>query len=129
MPTWKRRSPDSFDPARTGLSPETGGRRSTPLLLAGLRDDYPSDRVAAFVGGLGNMLYDAFDGKAEFFVLDDLDAQTLYNAARNVELAAWKLANARRIRPRRICRPARISCCPTKWRQCRISVSSASLAV
>jgi hypothetical protein len=87
------------DPARVGLSPEAGGRRSTTLLLAGLRDDYPHDRVAAFAGGLGNMLYDAFDGKAEFFVLDDLDAQKLYNAARNVEIAAWKLANARRAQP------------------------------
>ena len=90
------------DPARAGLSPEpasVGGRRSTTLLLAGLRDDYPSDRVAAFAGGLGNMLYDAFDGKAEYFILDDLDAQKLYNAARNIEIAAWKLANARRAQP------------------------------
>lgn len=90
------------DPTRLGVSPESGsapGRRSTTLLLAGLRDDYPHDRVAAFVGGLNNMLYDAFDGKAEFFVLDDLDAQKLYNAARNVEIAAWKLANARRVQP------------------------------
>ncbi|MEW6514074.1 MAG: hypothetical protein AB1443_08745 [Pseudomonadota bacterium] len=87
------------DPARAGLSPESGGRRSTVLLLAGLREDYPQDRVAAFVGGLNNMLYDTFDGKAEFFMLDDLDAQRLYNAARNVEIAAWKLANARRMQP------------------------------
>jgi hypothetical protein len=90
------------DPARVGLSPESmmsGGRRSTTLLLAGLRDDYPQDRVAAFVGGLNNMLYDAFDGKTEYFILDDLDAQKLYNAARNVEIAAWKLANARRTQP------------------------------
>jgi hypothetical protein len=87
------------DPQRVGLSPEPGGRRSSTLLLAGLRDDYAQDRVAAFVGGLNNMLYDAFDGKSEFFVLDDLDAQKLYNAARNVEIAAWKLANARRTQP------------------------------
>lgn len=90
------------DPLRVGQSPESGGpsgRRSTTLLLAGLRDDFAQDRVAAFVGGLNNMIYDAFDGKPEFFVLDDLDAQKLYNAARNVEIAAWKLANARRALP------------------------------
>jgi len=46
-----------------------------------------------------DMLYDAFDGKAEYFILDDLDAQKLYNAARNIEIAAWKLANARRAQP------------------------------
>jgi hypothetical protein len=90
------------DPRRLGLSPEpvaAGGRRSTVLVLAALSDDYPHDRVAAFVGGLANMLHDAFEGKLEFFVLDDLDAQKLYNAARNVEIAAWKLANARRSMP------------------------------
>ena len=90
------------DPARAGLSPEavvSGGRRGPAVLLAGLRDDYPLDRVAAFAGGLNNMIYDAFDGKPEFFVLDDLDAQKLYNAARNVEIAAWKLAHARRTQP------------------------------
>lgn len=107
---WKKGGHASFedalarltDPARAGLSPEpamSGGRRGTALILAGLRDDYPHDRVAAFVGGLSGMLFDAFDGKAEFFVLDDLDAQKLYNAARNVEIAAWKLANARRGQP------------------------------
>lgn len=104
---WKKGGHASFeaaltqltDPARTGLSPESGSRRSSTLLLAGLRDDYPQDRVAAFVGGLNNMLYDAFDGKAEYFILDDLDAQKLYNAARNIEIAAWKLANARRMQP------------------------------
>src|SRR5690606_23514875 len=37
----------------------------------------------------------AFRDKTEFFVLDDLDAQSLYNAARNVEIAVWKLSNAR----------------------------------
>ena len=28
-------------------------------------------------------------------MLDDLDPQKLYNSARNLEIAAWKLANAR----------------------------------
>ena len=36
-----------------------------------------------------------FDDKTEFFVLDDLHPQGLYNAARNVEIAVWKLSNAR----------------------------------
>jgi hypothetical protein len=104
---WKKGGHASFevalaqltDPLRAGLSPELGGRRGTALILAGLRDDYAQDRVAAFIGGLNNMIFDAFDGKVEFFVLDDLDAQRLYNAARNVEIAAWKLANARRAQP------------------------------
>ncbi|WP_284155443.1 hypothetical protein [Sulfuricystis multivorans] len=88
-----------MDRERLGQSPEPEGRRGTALLLAGLREDYPHDRVAAFIGGLNTMLFDAFDGKTEFFILDELDAQRLYNAARNVEIAAWKLAQARRSQP------------------------------
>lgn len=85
-----------FHAARAGQSPDPDGRRSTALLLAGLREDYPHDRVAAFVGGLNTMLHEAFDGRMEFFLLDELDPQKIYNAARNVEIAAWKLANAKR---------------------------------
>lgn len=100
---WKKGGHASLDAAvssllhltRNGRSPEPAGRRSTTLLLAGLQEDYPHDRVAAFVGGLATMLHDAFGGKTEFFFLDELDPQKLYNAARNVETAAWKLANAR----------------------------------
>lgn len=75
--------------------PELGERHGTEAVLLALREDYRGDRVAAFVAGLGGMLHDAFNGKTEFFVMDDLDPQRLYNAARNLEIAAWKLAQAR----------------------------------
>lgn len=87
------------DPARAAYPPEPDGLHGSAAVLAALREDYRHDRVAAFIGGLSNMLYDAFEGKTEFFILDDLDAQKLYNAARNVEIAAWKLANAHRTQP------------------------------
>jgi len=38
------------------------------------------------------MIQTAFQDKTEFFLLDDLDPQDLYNAARNVEIAVWKLS-------------------------------------
>jgi hypothetical protein len=41
------------------------------------------------------MVFLAYNGKTEFYVTDSLDPQKLYNSARNVEIAAWKLANAR----------------------------------
>lgn len=84
-------------PARAAVA-EADGKYGTALILAGLREDYPGDRVAAFVGGLSQMLHEAFEGKFEFFLFDDLDPQKLYNAARNVEIAAWKLGEARRTR-------------------------------
>jgi len=84
-----------FDASAAWRLPELGERRGTEAVLLALREDYRGDRVAAFVAGLGGMLHDAFNGKTEFFVMDDLDPQRLYNAARNLEIAAWKLAQAR----------------------------------
>jgi len=100
---WKKGGHASIEAALAQLgrlpAPGTAAPRGTALILAGLRDDYARDRVAAFGDGLMQMIDDAFDGKTEFFVLDDLDAQKLYNAARNVEIAAWKLANTQRAQP------------------------------
>jgi hypothetical protein len=71
------------------------GRRGTPAIHLALQDDYEGDRVLAFIAGLGGMIQTAFQDRTEFFVLDQLDPQRLYNAARNVEIAVWKLSNAR----------------------------------
>ena len=49
----------------------------------------------AFVGGLLNMLMSAYDNRQQFYMLDELDPQKLFNAARNIEIAVWKLANNR----------------------------------
>jgi hypothetical protein len=84
-----------LDP-RTGWRPaEAAGRGGTDAILLALRADFAGDRVAVFIAGMGGMLNAAFDEKTEFFMLDDLDPQKLYNSARNLEIAAWKLANAR----------------------------------
>lgn len=84
-----------FDPATAWHQPELNGRYGVDAVLASLREDYAGDRVAAFIGGLGGMLHDTFNDKTEFYVFDDLDPQKLHNGARNLEIAAWKLANAR----------------------------------
>ena len=74
---------------------ELQGKRGADAIMLTFRDDYTGDRVLAFVAGLGSMMQTAFNDKTEFFVLDDLDPQRLYNAARNVEIAVWKLSNTR----------------------------------
>jgi len=74
---------------------ELQGKRGTPAIHLAFQEDYQGDRVLAFIAGLGGMLQIAFQDKTEFFVLDNLDPQSLYNAARNVEIAVWKLSNAR----------------------------------
>jgi hypothetical protein len=70
------------------------GTRGTQAIHLAFREDYQGDRVLAFTVGLGSMIQTAFNDKTEFFVLDDLDPQALYNAARNVEIAVWKLSSA-----------------------------------
>ena len=75
--------------------PELQGKRGTQVIHLAFQEDYRGDRVLAFIAGLGGMIQTAFQDKTEFFVLDDLDPQSLYNAARNVEIAVWKLSNAR----------------------------------
>ena len=53
------------------------------------------DRVAALMFGLLTMIDAAFEHKDEFYILDSLNEQKLYNAARNMEIAIWKLGNDR----------------------------------
>src|SRR5262245_44397209 len=75
--------------------PELDGKRGTPAIHLAFQEDFRGDRVQAFVVGLASMIQTAFQDKTEFYVLDDLDPQSLYNAARNVEIAVWKLSNTR----------------------------------
>ena len=75
--------------------PELEGSQGTDAIQLALRPDYNGDRVFAFVAGLGGVVLAAFNDRYETFIIDDLDAQRLYNAARNFEIAAWKLSNNR----------------------------------
>lgn len=74
---------------------ELDGKFGTDAVQLSLRSDYGGDRVFAFIAGLGGMVLAAFNERYEFFMTDDLDAQKLYNAARNVEIAVWKLSQDR----------------------------------
>ncbi|NWG86773.1 MAG: hypothetical protein HXY26_04555 [Hydrogenophilaceae bacterium] len=58
-------------------------------------EDFSGDRVQAFMGGLLSMVMSAYNHKTEFYLIDELDAQKLYNSARNVETAVWKLSTAK----------------------------------
>lgn len=41
------------------------------------------------------MLFRAHGNKSAFFLTDSIEPQNLYNAARNIEIAVWKLTNAK----------------------------------
>lgn len=74
--------------------PELGGLRGVDALQLAFREDFGGDRVAALTVGLGSMVQAAFNNRTEIYITDDLDPQKLYNSARNVEIAAWKLAGS-----------------------------------
>ena len=75
--------------------PELEGRFGTDAMQLAFKADYAGDRVFALMAGLGSMTLSAFGDRYEFYLLNELNAQQLYNAARNVEIAAWKLANVK----------------------------------
>ena len=54
---------------------------------------YLGDRVFSFVVGLSSMLMASYGDKTDFYMLDKVDGQMLYNSARNIEIAVWKLSN------------------------------------
>src|SRR5690606_24308662 len=71
------------------------GLRDIQILSVSLDPQYRGARVAAFVLGLADMIIQSHGGKTRFYVSDVLDARHVYNAARNVETAAWLLASRR----------------------------------
>jgi len=85
----------AFDPQFEFRFPELGQVRGADAIVLALKADYSGDRVFAFGVGLSSMVLLSYNGKTEFYLTDSLDAQKLYNSARNIEIAAWKLANSR----------------------------------
>jgi hypothetical protein len=84
-----------FDPKYGFRLPELKQVHGTDAIQLALKPEYQGDRVFAFSVGLAGMILRAYGDKTEVYLTDMVDAQKLYNAARNVEIAAWKLANAR----------------------------------
>lgn len=84
-----------FGIGRNGQFPELRGREGSDAIMLAFDEAYRGDRVLAFIEGLRGMLLAAHNGKLDFYLTDELDPQKLYNAARNIEIAAWKLSHAR----------------------------------
>ena len=71
--------------------------QGTDAIYLTFNEDYKGDRVLPFIVGIYTMLIKAHGGKKEFYLFDSIDPQLLYNASRNVEIAAWKLSNTKDI--------------------------------
>lgn len=70
-------------------------KQGKDAIFLAFNPEFTGDRVLAFTVGLHTMLLKAHGYKNEFFLTDVLDPQILYNLARNFEIAAWKISNAR----------------------------------
>ena len=99
---WKKSGVESREAALARLGnrklrslPELGGLREGQAAALAFSESYEGDRVAALMFGLLTMTDAAFEHKEEFYILDSLNEQKLYNCARNMEIAVWKLADDR----------------------------------
>lgn len=75
--------------------PEINNLQDTAAIFLAFQPDYTGDRVLPFIVGLYTMLLKAHNDKADFYFTDSIDPQRIYNVARNIEIAAWKLSNSR----------------------------------
>lgn len=71
------------------------GRRDIAAMSHAMSPGFTGDRVAALVLATVDMLVTAHGGKTTFYLLDSIDPQRIYNAARNIEIAAWILSERR----------------------------------
>lgn len=82
LPNWRESGLDKVDWAES-------------LRLA-FSESYAGDRVHTYMLALTVMVMASYDHITEFYVTHELNAQRLYNSARNLEVAVWKLSNARK---------------------------------
>ncbi|KGK43069.1 lipoprotein [Nitrincola sp. A-D6] len=82
-----------FDSPRIFSHPELYNRYGIDAFPLVFDPDFDGDRVFALMISLTGMLHGAYGYKEEFFMLDDLDQQRLYDSARNVEIIVWRLSN------------------------------------
>jgi len=75
--------------------PELNGLREGQAAALAFSEAYGGDRVAALVFGLLTMVDAAFEHKESFYILDSLNEVKLFNCARNMDVAVWKLAHDR----------------------------------
>lgn len=74
---------------------EIDNKQGTEAIFLAFNPDYQGDRVLPYIVGLHTMLLKAHGNKKEFYLTDNINPQSIYNVARNIEIAAWKLSTAR----------------------------------
>ena len=96
---WKKGGHKSLDAAVAEITgdpfPEVNGKSSTDCIRLAFNEQFQGDRIKAFVAGLETMVLKSYDSHKEFYIHNLLDAQKLYDSARNIELASWLIRTKR----------------------------------
>lgn len=98
---WKKSGQPSAEAALVRLFaggvdfPELEGRREGAATLHAFSPTYQGDRVLGVMAGLLGMIHSAFEHKDDFYMFDSLNEQKLYNCARNIEIAIWKMSSSK----------------------------------
>ena len=94
---------ESIEAATARIFDHLDKGKDSPLAMMNWQDNfavafqeaYNGDRVFVFMSALTAMVMASYDYKTAFYVVDRADPQKLYNCARNIEVAVWKLSNAK----------------------------------
>ena len=84
-----------FEYKHTWNFPELEGTYDVESIRLAFDEEYQEDRVFVFIAGLMSMIMKSYNYKTKFYMIDSVDPQKLYNCARNIEIAMWKLSNDR----------------------------------
>ncbi|WP_373563713.1 hypothetical protein [Vibrio sp. Y2-5] len=74
---------------------ELNGATGIDAILLSFDENFQGDRVFAAMVGLTEMLRRSYNHQQEFFIIDSLNEQSLYNSARNIEIFVWRLYQRR----------------------------------
>ncbi len=90
---WKKEGYETLEAAVDAITaypfPEVEGKTSVDCIRLAFDENYQGDRVKAFIVGTETMILASYDGNRSFYLYNMLEAQTLYDSARNIELASW----------------------------------------
>lgn len=74
---------------------ELNDNYANKALIYAFSPDFKGDRVFSFMAGVAGILHSSYNYQQEFFMLDTINEQKIYNSARNLETASWLLSNKR----------------------------------
>ena len=99
---WRKGGFDSRDQAMKAVKeaiekaepwPDLMDQRDIDGMSMALAPEFAGDRVAAFTWATADMLITAYGGRTTLYMIHGLDAQTVFNASRNLEVANWMLTH------------------------------------